>query len=93
MQTAAPSFKDWPSRCSPEVLVHPSAGICRRMLASFGAEGNLKGILEYSEDPLVSTDIVGNPAGSIIDAQSTMTMPGDGGNMVKVVTWYDNEWG
>jgi glyceraldehyde 3-phosphate dehydrogenase (phosphorylating) len=57
------------------------------------AEGKLKGILEYCEDPLVSTDIVGNPASSIIDAQSTMTMPGDGGNLVKVVTWYDNEWG
>ena len=57
------------------------------------AEGELKGILEYSEDPLVSTDIIGNPHSSIIDALSTMTMPGDGGHMVKVVSWYDNEWG
>jgi glyceraldehyde 3-phosphate dehydrogenase len=57
------------------------------------AEGRLKGILEYSEDPLVSSDIVGNPHSSIIDAQCTMTMPADGGNMVKVVSWYDNEWG
>lgn len=57
------------------------------------AEGKLRGIMEYCEDPLVSTDIVGNPASSIIDAQSTMTMPADGGNLVKVVTWYDNEWG
>ena len=54
------------------------------------AEGPLKGILEYSEDPLVSSDIVGNPASSIVDAQSTMVMDG---NMVKVVAWYDNEWG
>ncbi len=57
------------------------------------AEGKLRGIIEYSEDPLVSTDIVGNPHSAIIDAQSTMTMPGSGGTMVKVVAWYDNEWG
>ena len=57
------------------------------------AEGKMNGILEYCEDPLVSTDIVGNPASSIVDALSTMTMPADGGNMVKVVSWYDNEWG
>ncbi len=57
------------------------------------AEGQLKGILCYSEDPLVSSDIVGDSHSSIIDGQSTMTMPGDGGNMVKVVSWYDNEWG
>jgi glyceraldehyde 3-phosphate dehydrogenase len=53
----------------------------------------MKGILEYSEDPLVSSDIIGNPASSIFDAQSTMTMPADGGNMVKLLSWYDNEWG
>lgn len=57
------------------------------------AEGKMRGILEYSEDPLVSSDIIGNPHSSIIDAQSTMTMPAAGGNMVKVVSWYDNEWG
>ena len=57
------------------------------------AEGKLKGILEYSEDPLVSSDIVGNPHSSILDALSTMTMPAEGGKMVKVVSWYDNEWG
>lgn len=57
------------------------------------AEGKMRGIMEYSEDPLVSSDIVGNPHSSIIDALSTMTMPSKGGNMVKVVSWYDNEWG
>jgi glyceraldehyde 3-phosphate dehydrogenase len=57
------------------------------------AEGKLRGILEYSEDPLVSSDIVGNPYSSIFDSLSTMTMPAGGGNMVKVVSWYDNEWG
>ncbi|MEI3605586.1 type I glyceraldehyde-3-phosphate dehydrogenase [Pseudogracilibacillus sp. SE30717A] len=54
------------------------------------AEGELKGILEYSEEPLVSTDIVGNPHSSIVDAQSTMVLEG---SMVKVVSWYDNEMG
>ncbi len=57
------------------------------------AEGKLKGILEYCEDPLVSSDIIGNPHSSIVDALSTMTMPAAGGNMVKVISWYDNEWG
>jgi glyceraldehyde 3-phosphate dehydrogenase len=54
------------------------------------AEGAMKGILEYTEDPLVSIDIVGNPASSIFDSLSTMVMEG---NFVKVVSWYDNEWG
>ncbi len=54
------------------------------------AEGDLAGILEYSEEPLVSTDIIGNPHSSIFDATSTQAL---GGNMVKVVSWYDNEWG
>ena len=57
------------------------------------AEGKMKGILEYTEDPIVSSDVIGNPHSSILDAQSTMTMPADGGKMVKVVSWYDNEWG
>jgi len=55
--------------------------------------GPLRGIIEYTEDPIVSSDIIGNPHSCIFDALSTMTMPGDGGNMVKVVGWYDNEWG
>jgi len=53
------------------------------------AEGPLKGILEYTEDPIVSVDIVGNTHSSIFDAQSTMVT----GNMAKVVSWYDNEIG
>ncbi len=57
------------------------------------AEGRLKGLMEYTEDPIVSSDIIGNPHSSIVDAQSTMTMPAGGGNMVKVIAWYDNEWG
>ncbi|HPR16974.1 MAG TPA: type I glyceraldehyde-3-phosphate dehydrogenase [Candidatus Cloacimonadota bacterium] len=53
------------------------------------AETYLKGYLEYSEAPLVSTDIVHNPASSIFDSGVTMVR----GNMVKVLSWYDNEWG
>jgi glyceraldehyde 3-phosphate dehydrogenase len=54
------------------------------------AEGELKGILDYTEDPVVSTDLMGNPASSIVDAEMTKVL---GGNLVKVVAWYDNEWG
>jgi len=54
------------------------------------AEGPLKGILQYSEEPLVSSDIVGNKHSSIVDGLSTMVMED---NMVKVVSWYDNEMG
>jgi len=55
------------------------------------AEGPLKGILAYTEDEIVSTDIVGDPHSSIFDAGQTMAI-GDG-NLIKAVSWYDNEWG
>ncbi len=55
------------------------------------AEGPMRGILAYTEDPIVSTDIVQDPHSSIFDAGQTMTI-GDG-RMVKAVSWYDNEWG
>ncbi len=54
------------------------------------ADGPMAGILEYSEEPLVSTDIIGNPHSSIFDAGATQVMDG---NFVKVMAWYDNEWG
>ena len=54
------------------------------------AEGPMTGILEYVEDPIVSTDIIGNPHSSIFDAGGTQVL---GGNLVKVMSWYDNEWG
>ena len=56
------------------------------------AEGPMKGVMQYTEDPIVSTDIVGNPHSCIFDALSTMVLDGDA-NLVKVVSWYDNEWG
>jgi glyceraldehyde 3-phosphate dehydrogenase len=54
------------------------------------AEGPLQGILQYTEDEIVSSDIVGNPHSSIVDGKLTAVMQG---TMVKVVSWYDNEWG
>jgi len=54
------------------------------------ASESLRGILEYSQEPLVSGDFKGNPASAIVDGLSTMVI---GGNLVKVVAWYDNEWG
>ncbi|HEV3203754.1 MAG TPA: type I glyceraldehyde-3-phosphate dehydrogenase [Gemmataceae bacterium] len=55
--------------------------------------GYLQGILEYSEDPLVSSDIIDNPHSCIFDAKSTLVAPKGKGPMVKVFGWYDNEWG
>src|SRR5262249_2461145 len=54
------------------------------------ADGSLHGILEVSDEPLVSSDFKGNPASSIVDAPLTMAI---GDNLVKVLAWYDNEWG
>ena len=53
------------------------------------ADGPMKGILEYTEDPIVSVDVIHNRHSSIFDALSTMV----NGKMVKVLSWYDNEWG
>lgn len=54
------------------------------------ADGPMNGILEYTEDPVVSSDIVGNPHSSVFDSQLTRVMDG---RFVKVISWYDNEWG
>lgn len=54
------------------------------------AEGPMAGIVAYNTDPIVSSDIIGNPASCILDAPLTMVMQGD---MVKIIGWYDNEWG
>jgi glyceraldehyde 3-phosphate dehydrogenase len=54
------------------------------------AAGSLKGILGYTDEPLVSSDFRGDPRSSIVDGLSTMVL---GGNMIKVIAWYDNEWG
>jgi glyceraldehyde 3-phosphate dehydrogenase len=60
------------------------------------AEGPMKGIIEYTEDPIVSCDVVGTTSSAIFDAQSTNVMAEDAsgkGKFVKVLAWYDNEWG
>ena len=54
------------------------------------AEGSMKGIIEYVTDPIVSSDVIGNPHSSIFDSTNTIVLDGD---MVKVTMWYDNEWG
>lgn len=54
------------------------------------ASGALNGYLEYCEDPIVSSDVVGNPASSVFDSLSTRVLDG---NLIKVISWYDNEWG
>jgi glyceraldehyde 3-phosphate dehydrogenase len=57
------------------------------------AGGALKGILEYTEDPIVSSDIIDNPHSCIFDAKSTLVVPKGKGPLVKIFGWYDNEWG
>ena len=54
------------------------------------ADGPMKGVLEYCHDPIVSSDVIGNPASSVLDALSTAVLDGA---LVKVLAWYDNEWG
>ncbi len=56
------------------------------------AEGELKGVLEYTEEPIVSRDVIGNQHSAIVDGLSTMVIGGKG-TLIKVLTWYDNEWG
>ena len=60
------------------------------ILKAASEQGPLKGILEYSEDPLVSIDIVHTPASSTVDSLETAVIEG---KLVRVVSWYDNEWG
>jgi glyceraldehyde 3-phosphate dehydrogenase len=58
------------------------------------SSGPLAGVLDYTDDPIVSSDIVGSPASCTFDAGLTMAVPvGDDATLVKVMGWYDNEWG
>ena len=54
------------------------------------AEGKMKGIIQYTEDPIVSCDVIGNPHSCVFDSDLTSVMDG---NFIKVIAWYDNEWG
>lgn len=71
------------------ILANPATVETVNAAVRSAADGALKGLLEYSTDPLVSSDVVGNPASCIFDSLSTMAS----GNVVKVFAWYDNEWG
>jgi glyceraldehyde 3-phosphate dehydrogenase len=79
------SVTDFVAELSTKVTVEEVNAALRE-----AANGPLKGILNYSEEPLVSSDYNGDPASSTVDALSTMVV---GDNLVKVVSWYDNEWG
>lgn len=83
--TANVSVVDLVAELDKEVTVEEVNGALKQ-----AAEGPLKGILAYTEEPLVSSDFNGDPHSSTIDALSTMVMEG---SMVKIVSWYDNEWG
>lgn len=83
---------------TPDVSVVDFVGVTKRNTTSAevntalksASEGSLKGILGYTEDPVVSSDMMHNPNSSIIDSEMTKVLDG---NLVKVVSWYDNEWG
>ena len=83
--TTTVSITDFTATLSKAVTVEKVNGAFRE-----AAQGSLKGILKYTEEPLVSSDFKGNPHSCIFDALSTIVMEGD---MVKVLGWYDNEWG
>jgi glyceraldehyde 3-phosphate dehydrogenase len=72
------------------VLQKPATAADVNAALKAAAEGPLKGILAYTEDPVVSTDMMRNPNSSIVDGQMTKVI---GDNLLKVVSWYDNEWG
>ena len=73
-----------------EVEHETSAQAVNNAIRARADEGELRGILAYSEDPLVSTDIVKSPYSSVFDSGLTLVT---GGTQVKVLSWYDNEWG
>jgi glyceraldehyde 3-phosphate dehydrogenase len=83
--TSVVSIVDFVADLKKKVSVEEINGAFRK-----AADGELKGILEYCDQPLVSSDFKGNPASSIFDALSTMVIDD---NLIKVLAWYDNEWG
>jgi glyceraldehyde 3-phosphate dehydrogenase len=72
-----------------ELKKETTAEELNRILKSY-ADGKMKGILSFCEDPLVSIDFNGNPHSSIVDGPSTKVI---GKKMAKIISWYDNEWG
>ena len=82
--TPTVSIVDFVAEMEKEITAEQVNGALRA-----AAEGPLQGILGYSEDPLVSMDLKGDPRSSIVDGPLTNVMKG---NMLKVISWYDNEW-
>jgi len=80
------SLVDLTVECSRETTVEE----LNAAFAAAAASGPLAGILHYTEDPIVSSDIVSSPYSSIVDSELTAVMDG---TMAKVIAWYDNEWG
>src|SRR5260370_31059956 len=74
---------------SAELRTNASAEDVNAAFAEAANDSSFRGVLEYTDEPLVSADIVGNPASCVFSAPDTMAM----GNLVKVLGWYDNEWG
>jgi glyceraldehyde 3-phosphate dehydrogenase len=72
------------------VLVKPTTAEAINAALKAASEGPMKGILGYTEDPVVSTDMLHNPNSSIVDSQMTKVLDGD---LLKIISWYDNEWG
>jgi glyceraldehyde 3-phosphate dehydrogenase len=72
------------------LLAKPTTAEAVNAALKAAAEGPMKGILAYTEDPVVSTDMLHNPNSSIVDSQMTKVLDGD---LLKVISWYDNEWG
>lgn len=76
-----------------DITIEVEKGTAKEEVNAFlkrAAEGELKGVMAYTEDPIVSVDVVGNPHSSVVDGLSTMVT---GKTLVKVLSWYDNEWG
>ncbi len=83
--TSTVSVVDFTAQLGRETTVEEINAVMKE-----AAEGPMKGILEYTEEPLVSIDLKGNPHSSIFSAPETLVM---GGDLIKAVAWYDNEWG
>jgi len=84
-QTSTGSLIDLVATLEQDVTVEEINEVMKKY-----ADGEMKGILQYNEEPIVSKDIIGNPHSSIYDANYTKVIQG---NMVKILSWYDNEWG
>ena len=79
------SVTDITAQLSREVTIEEVHGAMME-----AAEGRMKGVLRITDEALVSRDIIGDPHSSIVDSESTLLLRG---NVIKIVSWYDNEWG